>query len=791
MIEHTFQVLEYHRLLSILSRYASGPLGEADSKALNPSSDPGHIDHELRLVAEMRLLLKAKGFVSLADVTDVLPVLRSAGAEGAAVEPAELLAVQRLAEACRESRGWIVSGGELCPGLADVVSGMPVLAELIRSIKAAVAPNATIKDSASPALKRIREKKIQLRLDLQKKLEALCRSVGTVPDSQDPLVTVREGRYVVALRTDFKSRVEGVIHDYSQTRATCFMEPLSALPDNNRLAELVQEEKAEERRVLEQLTAEVREKSAELRRGQALIGRLDGLCARARFAEALSCIRPEIGVEFDVQLKGALNPILLSLALERRERGEDAPLPVAVDIDLERDRNVLLISGPNRGGKTVTLKTLGLLSLMAQSGLHLPVREGSRLPVFESILADIGDEQDLEAGQSTFSAHAGHLRGILDGGHRRSLVIIDEPGGGTDPNEGAAMAMAVLDHLCRRGAWVAVSTHLNRLKSYGLLNSRVKNAAVEFDEDRRRPTFRLQYGSPGISHALDVARDMGLPAEILDRARGYLEQDEVQLNRLIAKLNRLIVESGQEKERAERAKRSYRSAMRKVGKRLSALEEQQQELLAGQRLEAEAAIRQAREEFRQAINLLKERPRQTQSQVAAAQDRIGRELLERLRGEAPGQAEPAELKPGQWVRHCTLKQEGRVETVDVQAGRAQVLLGRVKVSSDLADLEAAAERPVESAATETTRAAWRYAEPAAKELNVIGFRVEEALPLIDRTIDRALVVGEAGLRIIHGYGTGRLREAIRSHLRALPHVRNFTGGDARSGGEAITEVELS
>ena len=790
MIEHTYRVLEYNRLLDIVSRYASCVLGREDCLSIRPSNDPGIIDSELRLVSEMRLLLKVKGFFFFSELEKITPVLKRSLVDGSCLDPDGLLSVLRVLEASHRSKKFIEVNKSLCPGIHGLVREMPSCNPLTERLKGAISRDGAIKDSASPVLKKIREKKVRQRLELQERLQGIQRSIQVKGDGKDTPATIRDGRYVIPLRTDHRSRIEGIIHDYSQTRTTCFIEPVEVIQDNNRMAELGQEEKAEEYRILARLTAMVGDLAGDLECCQSLIARLDGLYARARFSEDFSCVRPEMAEDQRVELRGAMNPILLSLALDKRKTDASQDLPVPVDIRLDHDRNVLIISGPNRGGKTVALKTLGVLSLMAQTGIHIPAEEGSRLPIFDQIMADIGDDQDIENGLSTFSAHAAHLKYILENADQRSLVIVDEPGMGTDPNEGAALTMAALNYLAGLGACVTVSTHLNRLKTYALLNERAVNASAAFDKAKSRPTFGLNYGSPGVSHALEIARDMGVPTSILEDARGYLEKDEVHLNRLIDKLNRLKVEAEFEKKEAEDSKRGYLSATRRLKERLVELDEEKRCLMKAKRAEAEEVIKEAQAEFKEAINLLKSGA--SQSQGAKGYKEATHNLLGQFDpGDDKGHfTAPGDLEAGQSVFYKTLVQKGVVKSVDLSAGRAQVILGNVTVSCEIEDLEmiqaTQGHRSYEAVGT----VSWESKRHPLREVNVIGYRVDDAIPLIDKSIDRALVEGDLTLRVIHGFGTGRLREAIRAHLKEVPFVKRIGGADSKFGGEAITVVEL-
>ena len=786
MIEHTYRVLEFYKLLDILSNYASCPLGKSDCLSLEPSDDLERIDNEHRLVSEMKLLLQLKGFFPLEGLTDTGSILRKSQAEGCCLESEELLSVLRIAEASAHSKKRIVAHQSLCPSLKDLTRQIPVFEGLREEIKRAISSNGAIKDSASPELKRLRRQKTRLRRELQKALEDIKRSKNLISDGDEPLVSIRDGRYVIPLRTDLKGRVDGIIHDYSQTQATCFFEPIEVIQDNNRLAEMAHLEREEELRIRRSLTARVRDLAGDLEGAQKLLGRLDGLHARAELSRVTEAVSPELRPGNGVDLRQARNPILVALA-------DDKQPPVPSDILLDKERNVLIISGPNRGGKTVTLKTLGLLSLMAQAGLHIPAAEGTSLPVFKNILAEIGDDQDIQAGLSTFSAHIGHLRHMLEHAHEGSLVIIDEPGMGTDPDEGAALAMAVLDELSQKGAFVVVSTHLNRLKTYGLLNKRTKNARMEFDTSTNRPTFSLQYGTPGTSYAFEIAKDAGVRPDILEQARGYLDQDEVRLNRLIDKLNRLKQETALENLEAEQLKDRYRTAGEKLFQAVKKLDADRRTLLEEKRSEADTLIREAREEFKHLINTFKRTGKPSQARVKGHFDKIGKDLVNRLaaEGEKVNSVELSGSEIGQRVRHKGFDQVGTILSLDVPNAKATILTGNVRLSARLQDLELISEHeePLEDVPAGHTPYPTTGVQP--REINLIGYRVADALPLIDKMIDRARVEGELSLRIIHGYGTGRLKQAIREHLKGFSCVKRISGADSQSGGEAITVVDLS
>jgi DNA mismatch repair protein MutS2 len=785
MIGHTYQVLGYDELLTLLSGYSSCPLGHTNCLSLKPAIDLTFINNEHMLVTEMKLLLDTKGFFPFEGLVDITEILERCRAEGCCLESQDILSVLRTAEESWRSANLIGSHEPQLPSLYDLIKDLRVFDSLREGIKKAIDPGGRIKDSASPELKRIRSKKVQLRRSLHAKLDHIGRSHRLTSESGDCPVSIRDGRYVIRLRTDMKGRLKGIVHDYSRTQATCFFEPLEVIPDNNRLAEISQIEEEEEKKVLVALSSKVRDSAGDLSHAQAALGQLDGLCARAKFAGAMKCVRPVIDGKRVIDLKGARNPLLLG-------HMPDTSSIVPVDLFLDGSLNLLILSGPNKGGKTITLKTLGLLSLMAQAGIPVPAAEGSRLPVFRHILAEMGDDQDIHTGSSTFSAHVNHLKYMMAHADEESLIIIDEPGMATDPDEGAALAMAVLDHLSRTGAMIAVSTHYNRLKVYGLLNEKARNACMEFDVSRGQPSFSLRYGALGTSYAFEIARETGIKADILDQARQYLDRDEIHLNRLIEKLNLLIDEAARERLEAERIKKKYHSAREKMVSGLRRVESERKALMESKINEVEQFVRHAREEYRELTKSLKKAKPLSHALVQEGYHRIVENLREKLPLEAKGwkPVSNERFRIGQWARHKRHQQSGKIISLDKQQSKALLMAGNFKLSVDLGDLEVVSDEQKTERDGSWSDVSCTHSVYCSGEINLVGYRVSEAIPLLNRMIDSALVEGKPSVRIVHGYGTGRLRNAIREHLRGLPCVKRISSADAQGGGDAITLVEL-
>ena len=606
MIEYSIRVLEYYRLLDILSKYAASPLGRLDCLSLKPLNELETVKAEQRLVSEMKELLLVKGFVPLSSLVDIKPVLQKASKEGTYLEIRELLSIHNLINVSNKVNRWLLQHKDLCPSLAHIAGNIPTCHDLVQEIGKSITEDGSVSDLASPALFSARSKRAALRGEIDKKLHGI---LSTPELSDDNLISIRDGRYVISVKTREKNYVKGIVHGYSSSRSTCFLEPLSAIEENNRLVELTEKEKEEERKVLKGLTDLVSNFSYDLIACLNIMGKVDGIFARAEFSKAINGIRPILTSDKKIYLVDAFNPILLSLNLEfwKDDKQGQSRSVVPIDIKINSNKNTLIISGPNRGGKTVALKTIGLLALMSQAGMHIPAREGSILNVFNNILADIGDEQDILSGLSTFSARLEHLKGIANQATENSLVILDELGAGTDPDEGTAIAMAILDYLSEKGSLTVISTHYQILKKYGFVNKKAQNASVEFDSENKKPTFRLLKGAPGVSHAIEAAIDLGVKKEITDGAANYLGKDKGKLNSMMEDLSRMMQGLKSEKEAVEIAKQEYGALKKDLEEKEDRLKGRLNEMLIHKENEIGRILTEAKREFGEAITLMRKK----------------------------------------------------------------------------------------------------------------------------------------------------------------------------------------
>jgi DNA mismatch repair protein MutS2 len=793
MTENSLRVLEYYRLLNIVSHYAASPLGRSNCLSLKPLQELASIEAELRLVSEMKELVHTKGFIPLSSLFDLRPMLRKASKKGTFLEGKEFLSIHNLIKISHQVKNWIREARELYPSLEDVVKDIPTCDILAKEIGKAITEDGGISDRASPLLSSLRSQRVAQRRVIEKRLNDILSSLES---SDDNIISVRDGRYVISIRTDKKGFIKGIVHGYSSTHSTCFIEPLAVVEENNYLVELTDREKEEEKKVLKRLTSFVYDFSSELVSCLEIMGRVDGLFARAEFSRAIKGISPILSTDKIIYFSDALNPLLLSLYLESSKENKAGSLGLVVPIDIKIDsqKNILIISGPNRGGKTVALKTIGLLTLMTQSGMHIPAKEGSTVSVFNNILAEIGDDQDISAGLSTFSARMEHLKEIIDQAGENSLVILDELGTGTDPDEGASLAMAILDYFSQNGSLSAISTHYQRLKRYGLINKKAQNASVEFDYEKGQPTFRLLTGMPGVSHAIEIAQDLGIRGEIIDKATMYLGKEKGRPDSVMEDLAKMMEEVKSEKVDLMLAKEKYELSKNRLEKEREKLVLQLNEMLVEKEHKAESLLADAKKNFGEAIEHLKKKGAEGQFEATQRYTHAKHDLMDAI-SEITYQNKtinPVSITIGQTVFHKKSGKSGWVVGIDEGSSRTQIMIGNVKLTVDSSELIPESGVSPQKKKDTIREKQWSVSSPilAKKELNLIGYTIADALPLVDRIIDQALVHGYTKVTIIHGMGSGALKRAIREHLKENCYVKDFIPGGRDGGNDSITMVEL-
>lgn len=784
MIEASLRVLEYDKIAQLLAGFTLSAPGKDRVLALAPLEERDKVATALAEVTEMTALLAAQGRPPLSGCRDLRDALRQLHAEGTFLLPEVLLDVLSSIEAARDTRNYF-GDRERTPLLAERAALLEPQRELQREIRRSIGPRGEILDGASFELGDLRQQLRQLRGRIKRLLEDLLSSEKLAGAFQERLITERNGRYVLPVRADHRGQVKGFIHDESASGQTLFVEPVAVLEWNNELHRLAREEKREEERILRRLADQVRRQAESLGDNQELLAHFDLRSAAGLFARGCDAVAPRLAATPLLELRQAKHPLLLFHPDGRKREQPVTP----VDLLLGEAADTLVISGPNTGGKTVALKTIGLLALMVRSGLPIPCHPDSRIGLFDRVFADIGDEQSIEENLSTFSGHLRRIGRILEEADGNSLVLMDEVGTGTDPAEGGALAMAILDSLRRRGARTVVTTHLNLVKGYAHLQAGVENAAVEFDRRTLAPTYRLHYGIPGASNAFTIARRLGIPEEVLERAGSYLGQGEREGLELLEELNRLRKDLDRELAEATTLKRRAEQEREKRRKLLHELEEQKRKLL-------DQATRRGEELVREAERKLKEVLREACSVAvdARGQARLTAELREVREGLTELRPEPArpgkiprEVQVGELLRVPALKTEGEVLRHDGES--VELSIQGKKLRLPLAQLESFSPRRFAKRGESKVRGRIER-EGFSPRLLLVGKRVEDALLLLDRFLDDALLHHQRQVEIVHGSGEGILRRAVRDFLGDHREVQAFHAADLAQGGDNVTIVEL-
>ena len=798
------QLLEFDRLKDIVSRYTTCAPGKRATLALVACQDAAALDAEFVLVREGVEYFRAGSEFGFGSLADPEPWLARLVIPGSILVPAELLDVASLMDTSQAVRQAFKGEAAKYPRLTEVAAALVDFRELSTAIRRAVLPNGKISDDASPQLKRIRESMATARVKIHKSLEGILRSRGEPPG--EDYVTLRNERFVIPVRAADRRAVPGVVHAASATGQTVFVEPLEAIDLNNRLVQLSEDEVAEIARILEELTDRVRAERGPLEAAGSRLAHLDSIFARARFARELDCVMPEFTNGNLLRLDAARNPVLEATL---RPQGRKA---VALSLGLGGEETVMVISGPNTGGKTVALKSVGLAALSAQSGIPVAA-ERAEMPIFDHVLTDIGDEQSIAADLSTFSAHMLNLKSMLEIATERSLILVDEMGTGTAPEEGAALAVALLEEFRTRHALTIATTHHDRLKSYASTTPGIVNAAMEFDEVNLRPTYRLLVGVPGTSSGIEIARRLGLPTRVVEHAKASLSPESREARDLIAYLHRSRdeMEAIKREAREELAQiEAERSALQTewVGrqkKRIAELEKSFQE--TQKRLEGEVASVTAeihdralraqveRQSGKRMGKLATEARAETDAAVldtlASSQADLG------VGTEAPAKAvAPEQLIAGLRVVVKGFKQplifrrlDGRMAEVEAGPLRMRVPLADV-IGIDIDAKSAKADLSTSARPSGVTVHAKQSDEPANEEINVIGCTVEEATRRVDKFLDEAALSSLPSIRIIHGHGTGALRRGLAEFLSTHPLVDKVRHEAEDRGGTAVTIAEL-
>lgn len=791
MNKKTLEALEYNKIIELLLEKAESELARKKIRNIDILTNIREIDPLLEETDEALSLLIKRGSPPLYGIHDLSQELRRLRV-GGHLTPKSLLKVADSLRVIRELKRYIEDDE------SDKFSNYPIIEREISrlqpnkkiedAINQAIISEDEISDKASRNLGNIRRQIISRNNSIQEKLNSLINSPSYQKYLQDSIVTVREGRYVVPVKQRDRSNVPGLVHDVSSSGATAFIEPMPVVELNNELRELEIKEKEEIELILEELSMLVGERSKEIERNQRILQNLDFIFAKGKLALDMDATKPILNQKGYLNLKKARHPLL------------DKKEVVPIDVYLGKDFTSLVITGPNTGGKTVSLKTVGLLTLMAQSGLHIPVDFNSELAVFNQIFADIGDEQSIEQSLSTFSSHMTNIVDILENVESNSLLLFDELGAGTDPTEGAALAMSILDYLLKKDVRTIATTHYSQLKLYALTTEGVKNAAVEFDIESLKPTFRLSIGVPGKSNAFEISKRLGLEDYIIDYARELISQENIEFEEVLQTI---------EKDRKEIEDRRYEAEQKsqeveRLRKDLEAEREKtrnmRDKVLEQARREARSILRSAREESDLVISELKEisedvgrerkrRIHQAESILRSKIDEVDQALADDVLNVQSNEP-PKNLKIGETVEVLSLNQKGEVLSLPDEDGNLDVQVGIMKVNVDINTIRRSkAEREERDYFKGKTNLSSR-SQTISNEIDLRGNNVEEAILRLDKYLDDAYMARLKEVSVIHGKGTGALRAGLQDYFRNHSNIKSYRLGKHGEGGSGVTILKL-
>lgn len=778
--------LEYIKIVKFLAGFASTSLGKVRAEALEPSSDASEVKRWLAATDEAVKVDRLKGTVPFGGIRDINAAVRRAKI-GGILNPSELNDIAGTLMGGRRLKRFLLGVHEdhPIPLLADFAGSLEDNRPMEDKIKSCIDENAAVLDTASPELARVRNELRTGEARVREKLDQIVRTPSTAKMLQETIVTIRNNRYVIPVKQEYRAHFGGMIHDQSASGATLFIEPESVVQLNNKLRELKLKEEAEIEKILAMLTALVAEFADPLVSNLEVLAELDFIFAKARLAREWKASLPVMNDRGFLKIKKGRHPLISPEAV------------VPLDVELGNQFSTIIITGPNTGGKTVTLKTIGLLSLMAMSGLFVPAEDGSQLCVFDAIYADIGDEQSIEQNLSTFSSHMTNIIGILRDMTPKSLVLFDELGAGTDPAEGSALAISILEHIHEMGSRIVATTHYTELKAYAYDRKGVINASMEFDVQTLSPTYRLLVGVPGRSNAFAIAERLGLPRPIIEHARGQVGKEDQRVESMIATLeeNRLSAEA--ERQTAEQTRNEAETLKRKLEDERRRFDEQRDKLMVKAEQDAREAVAKARREAEEIIAdlrrmALEERAGVKEHKLIEAKRRLDQAEPELAKSKRPAAdaKKQQNVQAGDEVIVTSLGQKGYVVDI-VSPTEVTVQLGIMKMKVLKADLQIvaqkAAAKPTQHVAAGVKRT---RDENVRTELDLRGSNLDDSLIEVDRFLDETFLANIHQVYIIHGKGTGILRTGIQDFLRKHKHVKSYRLGNYGEGGTGVTVVEL-
>ncbi|TDP27036.1 endonuclease MutS2 [Halanaerobium congolense] len=790
MKEHSLEVLEYKKIIKMTADRAATNIGQEIVNNLKPVNNADYIQERLAEVTAMKSMIAEFSTPPFGGVRDIRDDLKKA-AKGSVLSTDAISRVRSTLRGVSELQRYLESiKADLDPRIVereyqliyDLCSDLQNRPGLAREIDRCINEYGELADDASAKLKSLRSKMDSIENSIRDKLDSIIKSNYYQDMLQENIVTRRENRYVVPVKQEQRNNFDGIVHGQSASGLTLFMEPMAVVRLNNELREVRAKESAEIQRILQMLSSKIAQDEKIIKRDLMIITRLDSIAAAAKFSLDFECNAPEINEKGLIELNQARHPLLK----------ED---PVPIDLKLGDDITTLVITGPNTGGKTVALKTVGLLTLMTQTGLHIPAAANSTVAVFKKIFADIGDEQSIEQSLSTFSSHMHRIREFLAESDDSTLVLMDELGVGTDPEEGAALGISILEKLQQKNAVTIATTHYSQLKSYAYTTDEVENASVEFDIETLKPTYKLIMGVPGGSNAFEIALRLGIPQEIIDRARTLLSDESIKVEDIINELNQERNRYQKLREEMEELRDHEKKLKEKYEKMIEEQQQKHEKEMKAAREEAEAIVKETKKETKRIISNLKSKDFTQRSEVDRAQTSANqnlKELSEILEAENEKEKEKIdadEFKEGDQVRVRSIGRKGEITSIDRDKKEAQIQAGIMQVTASLADL-VKVDIPDDSEEKQLKNYRVKKAQHVSPKLDLRGERYEAAQYKVDKYLDDAFLAGLNEVEIVHGKGTGALRNAVEEVLEKNSHVQDYRLGRQKEGGMGVTIVKI-
>lgn len=788
MNEKTLRVLEYHKIIDMLQDKATSSLGKGLCKALTPSCDFEEVQKRQMETDEATRLMIQLGRPPSGAIYDLSEPLKIAKI-GGVLNPKQLLETCDVLRAGRSIKKFVCTNAThetLYPILFQLASGLSNFIDLEKEIERCIVSESEVSDHASSELRKIRQQIEKKNLAVKQKLESMITSTDFQKYLQDTLITIRQDRFVIPVKSEHKNHVKGLVHDQSAKGSTFYIEPMAVVELNNELRELKISERKEIERILRQLTEMVGENVSAIQVNMTILSELDFIFAKGKLAIELNAVMPELSQNRKFRIKNGRHPLL----------PKDSVVPT--NVWLGEHFTTLLITGPNTGGKTVTLKTVGLFALMTQAGLHIPASYGTEMSLFEQVFADIGDEQSIEQSLSTFSSHMTNIVRILDDVRENALVLFDELGAGTDPTEGAALAMAILDELRARGIRTMATTHYAELKAYAIAEEQVENASMEFNVETLSPTYKLLIGVPGKSNAFEISRKLGLSDHLIEKSKAYVHKDNIAFEEIVEHIEKSRKLADAERDEAIKLRLEAEKLKNVLSDKERVWIEKRDEILKKSKDEAKSILKEAKEASEEIIKELRSIDRKNVKEKNKEIEAMRRRLQEQLEGvteqviskDVESELPPETLNKGDVVRVLSLGSDGTVIEVPNDKGEVMVQVGLMKMAVPMKKLLLVSKQKRDEQIFKKHAEKRQSSAYISPEIDVRGENIEDAIVIIDKYLDDAALSSLATVRIIHGKGTGALRKGLHEYFRGHPHVKKYMKAAYNEGGDGATVIEL-